>query len=374
MAQFVSFLVNKQEVERGETFTYTAWVKNTLSSAATLKINFYENTPDHMLNIQSATVEGGGTTAFQLNLDATQYPGYEYCICAWVEDGTGKTASECAPRVHIRDESAGLTLVDCTVDKTEVDGGATVQYAMTVVNDSRITQYAYVQFWDFDLDEVIYENESALAAGERMTFEHQMVCAALGRRYRVCARLVNALGKPIGITACAPPVQVSDQWGMPVYQITGVVARASRIELDDPYGFGVVVSVANTGSSGGVPMVDFVAVNTETGEETDYGARGAYIAEGATVEFDLTNSPPGDGIYEVVATVRGTGITRSVVVGVGRDPTPPIDEPEIPDSESSGIPPVAIMLGTALIGGAAFYLLGPELGIGGDTWGFGGDA
>ena len=362
MAQINSFVVNKQEVEKGETFTYAIWVKNTLPTAATLRVHFYENILDHELNSQAATVGGYGAAAFQLNLVADQYPGYEYYVCAWVEDGTGQTASECAPKVTIPEDSTGLQVTGCTVDKTAVDGGATVRYTMTVTNGSNIAQYAYVEFWDRDLDEVIYENESRMEPHETMTFEHLMVCATLNRRYRVCARLVNAKGWDLGQMMCAPSVQVSAKWGTAAYTIISLTARASRIEIDDPNGFGVTAAVKNAGSAGGSPMVLFSAKELESGAVIDLGGKGAYIVEGTAVNFETTSRPTAEGVYEVTATIEGTSQTKSVVVGVGRDPTPgPGPEPKPPTPSKGGVSPLLIMAGAAALGGAVLYKFGPEI-------------
>ena len=362
MAQINSFVVNKQEVEKGETFTYAIWVKNTLPTAATLRVHFYENTLAHELNSQAATVGGYGAAAFQLNLVATQYPGYEYYVGCWVEDGTGQTVTGWAPVVKIREASEGVIISDCGVDKTAVDGGATVRYWMVVENKSLISQYAYVQFWDRDLDEILYENETSLAPGATMSFEHLMVCATLNRRYRVCARLVSANGRDLGQMMCAPSVQVSAKWGTAAYTIISLTARASRIEMDDPNGFGVTAAVKNTGGAGGSPMVLFSAKELESGAVIDLGGKGAYIVEGTTVNFETTSRPTAEGVYEVTATIQGTSQTKSVVVGVGRDPTPgPGPGPKPPTPSKGGVSPLLIMAGTAALGGVVLYKFGPEI-------------
>ena len=362
MAQINSFVVNKQEVEQGETFTYTIWVKNTLSTGATLRVNFYENTLDHELNTQSAMVGGNGAAVFQLNLVADQYPGYEYYVGCWVEDGTGQTVTDWAPVVKIREESEGVIISDCGVDKTAVDGGATVRYRMVVENKSLISQYAYVEFWDRDLDEVIYENSTRFEPHETKTFEHLMICATLNRRYRVCGQLVTDVFRTAYNRTCAPAVQVSAKWGTAAYTIISLTARASRIEMDDPNGFGVTAAVKNAGSAGGSPMVLFSAKELESGAVIDLGGKGAYIVEGTAVNFETTSRPTAEGVYEVTATIQGTSQAKSVVVGVGRDPTSgPGPEPKPPVQSSSGVSPLLVMAGAAALGGAVLYKFGPEI-------------
>ncbi len=366
MVQINSFNVNKTEVETGETFTYTIWVKNTLPTGATLSVHFYENTLDHWLNTQHADVGGKGAVVFQLNLIADQYPGYEYYVCAWVEDGTGQTASECAPKVTIPEDSTGLQVTGCTVDKTAVDGGATVRYTMTVTNGSNIAQYAYVEFWDRDRDEVIYENESRMEPHETMTFEHLLVCATLNRRYRVCGQLVSPdVFRTAYSMACASAVQVSGVWGTAKYEIS-VTAGAARVEPNSPDGLGVVARVKNVGGAGGSPMVLFSAKHTETGAVVDCGGSSKYIAEGTALDFkSSTPSPEEAGVYEVTVTIQGTSLSKTVSVGVGVDlPTPPVPKPPTPTGLE--IPPIAIVAGTAVLGGVALHFLGPRLGFGGE--------
>jgi len=365
MVQINSFNVNKTEVEKGETFTYTIWVKNTLSTGATLRVHFYENTLDHELNTQSVMVGGKGAAVFQLNLVADQYPGYEYYVCAWVEDGTGQTASECAPKVTIPEDSTGLQVTGCTVDKTAVDGGATVRYTMTVTNGSNIAQYAYVEFWDRDLDEVIYENSTRFEPHETMTFEHLLVCATLGRKYRVCGQLVSpGVFRTAYNRACAPAVQVSGVWGTAKYELS-VTAGVARVEPNSRDGLGVVARVKNVGGAGGSPMVLFSAKHTETGEVVDCGGSSKYIVEGTALDFVSHSLAPEEaGVYEVTVTIEGTALTKTVSVGVGVDPDP---DPK-PDPKPSGleIPPIAIVAGTAVLGGVALHFLGPRLGFGGE--------
>ena len=368
MVQINSFNANKTEVEKGETFTYTIWVKNTLSTGATLRVHFYENTLDHELNTQSVMVGGNGAAVFQLNLVANQSPGYVYQVCAWLADGMGDVVSACAPDVTIPEDSVGLQVTKCEVDKTAVDGGATVRYTMTVTNGSGVAQYAYVEFCDRDLDEVIYENSTRFEPHETKTFEHLLVCATLGRKYRVCGQLVTPYGDTSVVynMTCAPAVQVSGVWGTAKYELS-VTAGTARVEPGSRGGIGVVARVKNVGGAGGSPMVLFSAKNAKTGAVVDCGGSSMYIAEGTALDFVSHSLAPDEvGVYEATVTIEGTALTKTVTVGVGVDPEPDPDPKPEPTPSGLEIPPIAIVAGTAVLGGVALYFLGPRLGLGGE--------
>ena len=165
--------------------------------------------------------------------------------------------------------------------------------------------------------------------------------------------------------ACAKTVQVSNTWGSPVYAMAALSANPTRIEMNVPVT--IVASVSNTGTAGGSPMVDIEAYNTETGESIDLGSVGAYVIENTTTEIPLTTYLDAEGVFEITATIRGTAISKTVSVGVGRDlPSP------TPTPGSSGgfeIPPLAIVAAGAVAGGALLYFLGPKYGFGGDVGG-----
>jgi hypothetical protein len=237
---------------------------------------------------------------------------------------------------------------------------------MTVTNGSNIAQYAYVEFWDRDLDEVIYENSTRFEPHETMTFEHLLVCATLNRRYRVCGQLVSPdVFRAAYSRACAPAVQVSGVWGTAKYELS-VTAGTAPIEPNSRDGLGVVARVKNVGGAGGSPMVLFSAKHTETGDVVDCGGSSMYIAEGTALDFVSHSLAPEEaGVYEVTVTIEGTALTKTVTVGVGVDlPTPPVPKPPTPTGLE--IPPIAIVAGTAVLGGVALHFLGPRLGFGGE--------
>lgn len=367
MAQIIRFAPNKSVVERMEEVVYTLQVRNNLAVSSTIRVTFSEIRAggEVDLNYQTREIGPGATESFTFTFIANQGAGHVYTTCALTEDlGFGGGEKECST-VEIRAGSEGIVITGFEADKTHVDGGATVRYVMGIENRTLIAQYIYVQFWDIDLDEVLYENEMSLAAGAAVTFEHLMVCGTLGRAHRVCGRLVSVHGNPIGNMACAKTVQVSNTWGSPVYVMAALSANPTRIEMNVPVT--IVASVSNTGTAGGSPMVDIEAYNTETGESIDLGSVGAYVIENTTTEIPLTTYLDAEGVFEITATIRGTAISKTVSVGVGRDLPSPTPTP----GSSSGfeIPPLAIVAAGAVAGGALLYFLGPKYGFDWDVGG-----
>ena len=110
MTVLFSLTVDKQEVENGETFTYTAHVKNDLEVESVVKVAFSERMPGGellLLNTQTKKIGPLGSDYFYLHMVADQVAGYNYNICA----ESGIVYSDfyddfaCAPTVHIREES-----------------------------------------------------------------------------------------------------------------------------------------------------------------------------------------------------------------------------------------------------------------------------
>ena len=91
------------------------------------------------------------------------------------------------------------------------------------------------------------------------------------------------------------------------------------------------------------------------------------MIENTTTEIPLTTYLDTEGVFEITATIRGTAISKTVSVGVGRDLPSPTPTP----GSSSGfeIPPLAIVAAGAVAGGALLYFLGPKYGFGGDVGG-----
>ena len=214
MTVLFSLTVDKQEVENGETVTYTAHVQNDLVVEAPVKVTFFERLPngEHLsLNTQTKMIGPLENDYFYLYLVADQVAGYNYNICA----KSGIASSDfyddlaCAPTVHIREESLGVLVEGCTVDETAVDVGGSVRYTARVRNATGIQQTIYIDFYDIVAQSVLGMYNKMMLPDEVATFTHTEVCNVPLRRYRVCARWVSAGGAPMGASACAPDVQVS---------------------------------------------------------------------------------------------------------------------------------------------------------------------
>lgn len=214
MTVLFSLTVDKQEVENGETVTYTAHVQNDLVVEAPVKVAFFERMPNgelRLLNTQTKMIGPLENDYFYLYLVADQVAGYNYNICA----KSGIASSDfyddlaCAPTVHIREESLGVLVEGCTVDETAVDVGGSVRYTARVRNATGIQQTIYIDFYDIVAQSVLGMYNKMMLPDEVATFTHTEVCNVPLRRYRVCARWVSAGGAPMGASACAPDVQVS---------------------------------------------------------------------------------------------------------------------------------------------------------------------
>ena len=139
----------------------------------------------------------------------TRSAGYNYNICA----ESGITYSDfyddfaCAPTVHIREESLGVLVEECTVDKTAVDVGG-----QSGTRRGSGTRRAYNRRY-ISISTILWRERArmykTMLPDEVATFTHTEVCNVPLRRYRSVRGGVSAGGAPMGASACAPDVQVS---------------------------------------------------------------------------------------------------------------------------------------------------------------------
>ena len=377
MVEILNFSPDKTSVGRGMEVTYTLDIVNRGPTAGVLTATFSEISSDGQRiqrDVRVRTVGSGGTTTFEFTLNVSASPGHVYTVCVDVvktprDSGVVVgTDSECDSSVVVSEGSGIIVIESCTVNKTRVDGGATIRYTTRITNRLWAQKVVFLNLWDIDTGESLYTGYLQLLPDESTTFEYPMQCTELGKTYRVCARILDDYGAHDTEieSVCAPRVEVSNVWGTPDMKLVDVTARCPVSGIGNRDGFGITAFVRNDGSAAGTPWVRITPTNLDTGEEyPDHGGTCAYVEEGTRVKFEIFTVPPDTGSYSVDVYIPGTDqhktLNVSVVDGVVCDAGGNGSGGIGPGGRSHGIPVEAIaFVGSIAVGALAIYLLGDK--------------
>ena len=185
MVEILNFSPDKTSVGRGMEVTYTLDMVNRGPTAGVLTATFSEISSDGQRiqrDVRVRTVGSGGTTTFEFTLNVSASPGHVYTVCVDVvktprDSGVVVgTDSECDSSVVVSEGSGIIVIESCTVNKTRVDGGATIRYTTRITNRLWAQKVVFLNLWDIDTGESLY---TAICSCSRTRARHSStLCSA----------------------------------------------------------------------------------------------------------------------------------------------------------------------------------------------------